>query len=39
MVNAGAIMTCSILVLNNKNIDDVMAFYKKATGAPVVEID
>lgn len=39
MVNAGAIMTCAILVLNNKHINDVMEFYKKATGSSVVEID
>ncbi len=39
MVNAGAIMTCAILILNNKNIDDVMEFYKKSTGAAVVEVD
>ena len=39
MVNAGAIMVCAGIVKQNKDINDVMAFYQRATGAPVVEID
>ena len=28
MVNAGAIMTCAIIVLQDKNINDVLEFFK-----------
>lgn len=39
MVNAGAIMTCGLLVKQGKTIQDVMNFYQKATDADNVEID
>lgn len=38
-VNAGAIMVCSLIIKKGKNINDIMEFYKRATNAPVVEVD
>lgn len=32
MDNPGAIMVCALLVKHGKNFNDVMDFYKKATG-------
>jgi glutaminase len=39
MINAGAIMVCALLVHQNKNIDDVLNFYKTATSAQEVAYD
>lgn len=39
MVNAGAIMVCALLVKENKDINDLMNFYKEATNAPEVTYD
>lgn len=39
MINAGAIMVCALLVHQNKNIEDVMNFYKIATSSIEVKYD
>ena len=39
MVNAGAIMVCSLIVNQGYTIEDLMDFYKRASDQPVVEID
>lgn len=39
MVNTGAIMVCSLIVHQGKNIDDVMEFYRRASDQVVVEVD
>lgn len=39
MVNAGAIMVCSLIIHQGKNIQDLMDFYKRASDQPVVRID
>lgn len=39
MVNAGAIMVCSIIVHQGKTIEDLMEFYRRASDATHVKID
>lgn len=39
MVNTGAIMICSLIVHQGKNIDDLMEFYKQASNQSHVEYD
>lgn len=39
MVNTGAIMVCSLIVHQGKNIDDLMEFYKRASDQPNVVVD
>ena len=39
MVNAGAIMVCTLLVNEGKTLEDFMEFYKKASNAKRADID
>ena len=39
MVNAGAIMVCSLIVHLGKGLNDILDFYKRATNTEKVEID
>lgn len=39
MVNAGAIMVCSLIIYQNKSLEDIIEFYQRASDTPKAEID
>jgi len=39
MVNAGAIVVCSVILSRGKGLNDVLAFWKKASNASIVNVD
>jgi glutaminase len=39
MVNVGAILVCSLLINEGKTIEDLQAFYKRASSAKRADID
>ena len=39
MVNAGAIMTCGVVISKGKKLEDILEFYSRATDLKKREID